>query len=110
MSNLTEHHRAHYTFYAHLFCTKIARMPMKFNVIPAPEPLRRDVECFRVSEYNGVKGLAVKVAPKALPGIVFQHCNGRSTLENIVTPSHVAHTPTLFLYGAGTQPSTMNYR
>jgi AraC-like DNA-binding protein len=82
---------------------------MKFHVIPAPENLKRDVECFRVSEHNSTEKLAIKVAPRAIPGIVFQHQNGRSALENIITPSHVACTPTLFLYGAGTQPSVMNY-
>jgi AraC-like DNA-binding protein len=81
---------------------------MKLSLIPAPEALQRDVECFRVCEHSG-EGVAIKVAPKAVPGIVFQHHNGRSALENIVTPSHVAPTPTLFLHGAGIEPSVMNY-
>jgi AraC-like DNA-binding protein len=85
-------------------------MVMKFDVIPAPKALKRDVECFRVSQYSGTEGVAIKVPPRALPGIVFQHDNGRSTLENITTPSHVALTPTLFLYGAVTEPGVMNYR
>lgn len=81
---------------------------MKFVVIPPPEPLMRDVECFRVTEHE--EGLAVKVAPRALPGIAFQHHNGHSALENIITPSHVTHTPTLFLYGTVMTPSVMNYK
>jgi AraC-like DNA-binding protein len=85
-------------------------MSMRFDVIPVPEALKRDVECFRVSEYSGTEGVSIKVAPKALPGIAFQHDNGRSALENIITPSHVACPPTLFLYGAVIQPSIMNYK
>ncbi len=83
---------------------------MKFDLIPVPEPLKRDVECFRVSEHSGTEGLAIKVAPKALPGIVFQHDNGRTALQNIITPSYIAHIPTLFLHGTVTEPSVMNYK
>jgi len=83
---------------------------MKVQVIPAPVYLQRNVECFRVSEHNSTQGLAIKIVPKALPGIVFQHHNGRSAVENIVTPSHIAQTPTLFLHGVITESSVMNYK
>jgi AraC-like DNA-binding protein len=85
-------------------------MPMKVQVIPAPEHLKRDVECFRVTEHNSAEGLAIKIVPRALPGIVFQHQDGRSAVETIVTPTHTSQTPTLFLYGAITESSVMNYK
>jgi AraC-like DNA-binding protein len=72
--------------------------------------LQQDIECIRIAKYSGQDGIAINVAPNALPGIVFQHRNGTSALENIVTPSGIASTPTLFLYGTGTEPSVMNYK
>jgi len=81
-----------------------------FNILPAPEILKKDVECFRVFEYVGEEGLAIKVSPNALPGIVFQHINGQPAIENIITPAKCTSTPTSFLYGPGTQPSIMNYK
>jgi AraC-like DNA-binding protein len=83
---------------------------MDFVVVPAPEPLRRDVECFRIRQHRGPEGLAINVAPTGLPGIVFQHANGQSALEAITTPVQVARTPTLFLYGTVTEPSVMRYK
>jgi len=82
---------------------------IKFNLLPAPEVLKNDVECFRIAEYTGEEGLAIKVVPNGAPGIVFQHHNGQSVIENIVTPSAITSVPTLFVYGAGTEPSVMNY-
>ena len=83
---------------------------IKFNVLPAPEALENHVQCFRVIEYAGEQGVAIKVLPNGLPGIVFQHDNGRSALENIITPSHTSRPPTLFLYGPGTETGIMNYK
>jgi len=83
---------------------------IKFNVFPAPEVLRSEVECIRVIEHSGEAGVAIKVFPSGLPGIVFQHDNGYSPLENITTPSHTARVPTAFLYGPGTEASIMNYK
>jgi len=83
---------------------------IKFNVLPAPEALENHVQCFRVIEYAGEQGVAIKVLPNGLPGIVFQHDNGRSALENIITPSHTSCPPTLFLYGPGTETGIMNYK
>jgi AraC-like DNA-binding protein len=82
---------------------------MKLTLIPAPDVLKHDVDCFRISQHSG-EGTAIHVAPKAVPGIVFQHDNGQSALENIVTPSHVTPTPTLFLYGAVAEPSVMHFK
>jgi AraC-like DNA-binding protein len=82
----------------------------KFTILPPPAILQQDVECIRIAEHSGEEGAAIKVAPKAQPGIAFQHCDGQSALENIVTPSEITSTPTLFLYGAGTEPSVMNFK
>jgi len=83
---------------------------IKFNIIRAPEILKKHVECFRIIEYSGEEGLAIKVSPNGVPGIVFQHNSGQSAIENIITDSGLTFVPTLFLYGAGTQPSVMNYK
>ena len=82
-----------------------------FNMLPAPEILKNDVECFRIAGYTGEEGLAIKVSPNGVPGIVFQQNNGRSALENIITHSgRTACPPPLFLYGPGTEPSVMHYK
>jgi hypothetical protein len=59
----------------------------KFTILPAPEILKNDVECFRIAEYAGEEGLAIKVCLNGMPGIVFQHNKGQSPIENIITPS-----------------------
>src|SRR5258708_13291033 len=82
-----------------------------FNMLPAPEILKNDVECFRIAGYTGEEGVAIKVSPNGVPGIVFQQNNGRSAIENIITHSgRTACPPPLFLYGPGTEPSVMHYR
>ena len=83
---------------------------LKFNVFPAPKVLQNHVQCIRVIKYVGKQAVAIKVLPNGLPGIVFQHDNGRSALENIVTPSHIARPPTSFLYGPGTEAGIMHYK
>jgi Domain of unknown function (DUF6597) len=83
---------------------------IKFNILPAPEILKSDVECFRIIRYRGDEGSSIKVSPNGMPGIVFQHCNGQSAIENISMASQIISTPTLFLYGLGTDPSIMNYK
>ncbi len=83
---------------------------LKFAIVPAPEILKNDVECFRIIENVSEEGLAIKVSPNGVPGIVFQHNNGRSAIENIITHSVPTSIPTLFLYGPGTEPSVMNYK
>jgi AraC-like DNA-binding protein len=84
---------------------------MKFTILPAPEILKNDVECFRIVEYTGEEGLAIKVSPNGVPGIVFQQNNGRSALENIIIHSgRTACPPPLFLYGPGIEPSVMHYK
>ena len=84
---------------------------IKFNMLPAPEILKNDVECFRIVEYTGEEGVTIKVSPNGVPGIVFQQNNGQSALENIITHSgRTVYPPPLFLYGPGTEPSVMHYK
>ncbi len=83
---------------------------IKSNILSPSEILKNDVECFRIIRYSGDEGSSIKVSPNGMPGIVFQHCNGQSAIVNISTPSRVISTPTLFLYGLGTDPSIMNYK
>jgi len=84
---------------------------IKFTILPAPEILKNDVECIRIAEFTGEEGLAIKVSPSGVPGIVFQQNNGRSAIENIITNSgRAASPPPLFLYGPGTEPSVMNFK
>jgi len=83
---------------------------IKINIPHAPGILRSEVEFIRVIDHSGEEGVAIKVIPNALPGIVFQHDNGHSVLENIITPSHTSYLPTSFLYGPGTEASIMNYK
>lgn len=86
-------------------------LEIDFKIIPAPEALKRDVECFRIAQYSGEEALAIKVSPNGMPGIVFQHNHGASGLESIITPSAATVAiPTSFVYKAGTEPSVMNYR
>jgi len=84
---------------------------IKFNILPAPEILKNDVEFFRIANYTGEEGLAIKVYLNGLPGIVFQHNKGRSPIENIITPSRCNfYVPTLYLYGQTTEPGVMNHK
>jgi AraC-like DNA-binding protein len=85
--------------------------PLKFRIVAPPPMLERDVESFRISEYSGADGLAINVAPNALPGIVFQmDATGRPAIENIATRSSAeTATTTLFVHGAGIEPSVMRF-
>src|SRR5690349_9442519 len=86
--------------------------PMNFNVIPIPEILKPYVECIRTTDYDGEESLAINVCLNGLPGIVFQHNNGRSPIENITTPSgsSATCTSTLFVYGQMMQPGVMHHK
>jgi AraC-like DNA-binding protein len=84
---------------------------MRFKLLPAPEHLKDDIECIRIAEHTGEDSLAIKVCLNGLPGIVFQHHNGNSPIENIVTRSgFVDDAPTLYVYGQMTEPSVMNHK
>ena len=84
---------------------------IEFTILPAPETLYRVVDCFRVAHYLGEESLAVRVCPHGFPGMVFQHRQGRSAIENIVrSDGQVFHAPTLFVHGQVTQLSVMNFK
>lgn len=85
--------------------------PIKFNILPSPEILKNEVACIRIAEYIGEEGLAIKVSLNGLPGIVFQHHQGRSPITNITTPSRCnCHVPTLYIYGQTTEPGIINHK
>ena len=76
-----------------------------------PLELRRDVLHLRIFENPDPRPIAIKVAPVALPGIVFHHRGRGSAIHAIETPHGMAtRLPLAFVYGAGTTPSTMRYR
>lgn len=81
------------------------------KVFPPIEALRQDVENIRVFEYVGEESLSIKVCPNGLPGIVFQHFNGESATQSIVTKtSRVSQIPTLYLYGQVTDLAVMHFK
>lgn len=84
---------------------------IRFEIIPAPESLKKDVECFRLGEYTAGAELAVKVCPNGFPGILFQHSyEDRSAVKNIVTRSgRVVYPPISFIHGQITELSVMNF-
>jgi len=78
--------------------------------IPVPKLLQRDVACINVIDYSGDTDVAFNVAPGCVPGLVFQHVQGRTAIQQITTKSGVEHHPPLaFLYGPGLKPSVMHY-
>src|SRR5229473_1476996 len=80
------------------------------EILPAPDALKNDLECFRVGTYAGLGAVAVRVCPNGFPGIVFQHHNGKSVIKNIVTDAgRTIQVPTLFAYGQVTVVSTMYF-
>lgn len=84
---------------------------MTFSYVPPLEDLKGDVEHFRIAEYAGSEGTAIKVCPNGLPGLVFQHHNGDSAIKCIVTNSgRIVHLPTLFLHGQITELAVMNFK
>jgi AraC-like DNA-binding protein len=84
---------------------------IRFRMLPAPAFLKNDVECLRIAHYSSEEAVTIKVAPSGIPGLVFQHDNGRPALEQIITSSGRKSCPTpFFLYGIGTEPSVMHYK
>ena len=84
---------------------------IQFTLLPAPDILKQDVECFRIAHYSGHEGFALTVSPNGMPGIVFQQNNGQSPVEAIVTPSRKAGSiPTVYIYGQTTEPGVMNHK
>jgi AraC-like DNA-binding protein len=84
---------------------------LHFTLLPAPDILKRDVECFRIAHYSGEEGFALTVSPNGMPGIVFQQNNGQSPVETIITPSRsTGSIPTVYIYGQTTEPGVMNHK
>jgi AraC-like DNA-binding protein len=84
---------------------------MKYKFVVIPELLQEHIEAIIVANHNGETDMAVNVCLNALPGIVFQHNNGRSPIEHITTSSgYRVDPPTLFVYGQMTERSTMRYK
>lgn len=84
---------------------------MKYDILPIPESLQPYVECIATAEYDGEESFAVNVCLNGLPGIIFQHNNGRSPVDYIYTPSGSVPAPAaLVVYGQMTQPSIIHYK
>ena len=84
---------------------------MKYKLVAIPKILQEHVELITVGEHNGEANLDVDIYLNALPGIVFQHLNGRSPIDNMTTASgYCVDMPTLFVYGQMTERSTMRYK
>jgi AraC-like DNA-binding protein len=82
----------------------------RFNILTPPQILKKDVECFILNKFNSKEGTAIHTFPSGMPGIVFQHYEGRPAIENIALQSgRMSFPPTLFVYGPGTESSTMNF-
>jgi hypothetical protein len=84
---------------------------LKYKLVAIPKILQEHVELITVAEHHGETNLSTHIYLNALPGIVFQHNNGRSPIDHITTSSGSrADTPTLFVYGQMTQPSVVSYK
>ena len=84
---------------------------MNIDLIPVPIQLKHDVECIRIVHHNHNSKSAIHVCLNGLPGLVFEHHEGQSPLDSIITPrGQSAHEHTLFVYGQMTEPSLMNYQ
>ncbi len=84
---------------------------MKFSLTPIPKHLQPYVECIRTMHYDAESSLAINVMLNGLPGIVFQHHEGASPIDNITTRSGMLTSmPTLYVYGQMTQPGVMNHK
>lgn len=84
---------------------------VEFTVLEPPEPLKRDVECFRCTSYASGDRLSVKVCPSGKPQVVFQHGTRRPPIETIVTDSgRVVRPPRLFVHGQITEVALMHFQ
>jgi AraC-like DNA-binding protein len=84
---------------------------MHFQILPIPPHLQPHVEAIRILKHDSDQPLAINVLLNGLPGIVFQHHDGQSPIDNITTRSAVLRgAPTLYVYGQMTQPGVMNHK
>jgi AraC-like DNA-binding protein len=85
--------------------------PFEATILPPPDILKEHVACIRIGEYSDDAALTINVSPNGVPGIVFQHHNGRSPVESIVrSTQRKCDIPTLYLYGQVTEPGVMIHR
>ena len=82
-----------------------------FTIVQPSEVLKGVIECFRLATYTANEKLAIRVCPNGMPGIVFQHRQGKSAIESIVADSgRVVYTPLMFVHGQVTEVTIMNIR
>jgi len=80
-------------------------------IVPTSGILSTAIESVRMTRYHGNEGVAIRVTPAGVPGLLFHVSDGRGALEQITTPSARASSlAPFFLYGPGTQPSVMAFR
>ncbi len=83
---------------------------MLINLVPVPIQLQSYVECIRIIEHNSDQMSTINVYLNGLPGIVFQHLNGKSPLQKISTRlGQTKNISTLYIYGQITNPGKMTY-
>ncbi len=95
-----------------IFAIRYELMPLRWTVHEpsVPPQLQRDVHHVRLFDNRSPKPYCVKVAPVALPGIVLHHRGRSGAIRNIETPLGLtSRLPLIFVYGAGTTPSTMRF-
>lgn len=84
---------------------------MKYKFVAIPEILQEYIEAIIIAKHKGETKLATNICLNGLPGIVFQHHNGRSPIDNMMTSSgYHANTLTLFVYGQMTERSIVSYK
>jgi AraC-like DNA-binding protein len=84
---------------------------MKYKFVAIPKILQEHVEAITVAKHKGETNMVINVCLNALPGIVFQHNNGRSPIDNMTSSSgYRTDTPTLFVYGQMTERSIVSYK
>ena len=82
----------------------------RFRVLPPPEILKRDVECFILNRFSGNRKVEINVFSNGIPGIVFHHTDGHPAIKSILTQSgRETSPPSLFVCGPGTESSLMRF-
>jgi len=80
------------------------------KIVKPPAALERYVESFRLSTQTIQGDVAIRVCPNTYPGLVFQHHDRQSAIQDIVVSSgRVVRVPTLFIHGQVTALSVMHF-
>lgn len=86
-------------------------LPPIFNIISAPQGLSDYITSMVYIERWSLESKALTVVPNGVPVLVFHFNEGNQGIESIATASsRLANLPSVFLCGAGTEPSTMKFR